>query len=139
MLEKQRSKRSGFSLVELVVVVLIMGVIAAVAIPKMAGSTQTAKDNSAKSTLAVLRNAVELYYANNGAYPGTDQATFQTALAAYIKGPFPTCPVVNANNNVRVVTGDSLPLSASVGGAQGWAYNNQTGEVIINAAAYTQF
>lgn len=139
MSQKQHLQRTGFSLVELIVVVLIMGVIAAVAIPKMVGSTQTAKDNSAKASLAVLRNAVELYYANNGTYPGTDQASLQAALTTYIKGPFPTCPVVNNNNNVRVVVGDQLPLAGSVGGTQGWAYNNQTGEVIINAAAYTQF
>jgi general secretion pathway protein G len=132
-------QRKGFSLVELVVVVLIMGIIAGVAIPKLMNTTQNAKDNSAKQSLMVLRNAVELYMANNGSYPGSDETTFKAAVQPYLKGPFPTCPVVNANASVRVVTGDSLPLANSVGGTQGWAYNNQTGEVIINAASYSQF
>ena len=63
------SRRRGFTLVELVVVVLIMGIIAAIALPKMATSTATAKTNSAKTSVAVIRDAIELYKADNGAYP----------------------------------------------------------------------
>lgn len=123
-------KRGGFSLVELVVVVLIMGIIAAVAAPKMFNTTSDAKNNSAKQSLAVLRNAVELYKANNGSYP--PGATLATALKPYLKGPFPSCPVGNTNANVFVSTADPIV----VGGAnEGWAYNETTGEVVVNHAS----
>ena len=136
-----KRSRKGFSLLELVVVVLIIGVIAAVAVPKMFNTASDARDNAAKQTLAILRNAVELYKANNGdSYPGTDEASLKTALTPYLKGPFPTCTAGNKNSNIRVVTGDSNPLASSVGStAQGWAYNNQTGEVIINHSSYSAY
>ena len=133
--------KKGFTLLELVVVVLIIGVIAAVAVPKMFNTAGDARDNAAKQTLSILRNAVELYKANNSdTYPGSDEASLKAALTPYIKGPFPTCTAGNKNGNVRVVTADSNPLSGSIGATtQGWAYNNQTGEVIINHTSYSAY
>lgn len=130
--------RRGFTLVELVVVILVLGIISAVAAPKLFKNYDEARDNTAKQSLAVIRDAIELYRANNdGAYPGSDEATFKTALKDYIKGSFPSCTAGNKNANVRVVTSGTTALSAS--GTEGWAYNNQTGEFIINHASYASF
>lgn len=123
-------RRAGFTLVELVVVVLIMGIIAAVALPKITANTTTAKTNSAKQSLNVVRNAIELYKADNGAYPA-DAATLPTLLAPYLKGPFPTCPM-GANQNATVVAGTS-PV-AVVSGSAAWAYTASTGDFVINDA-----
>ena len=131
----QRSKRRGFTLVELVVVVLIVGILAAVAAPKMFDTATDARDSAARQSLTVVRDAIELYKARNGSYPGTDETTFKTALQAYLRGQFPSCPVgANKNANVGVqTTGTAL----SAGGTTGWKYDNQTGEFIINDAAYS--
>lgn len=137
-LRTRKLRRRGFTLVELVVVILILGILSATAIPKMFNKFSDARDNSAKQSLAIVRNAIEMYAANNeGAYPGTDSATFKTALQTYLKGPFPTCTAGNKNANVRVVTSGTAALSAS--GTEGWAYNNITGEFIINSAGYTVY
>lgn len=124
-----RISRKGFTLVELVVVVLILGIIAAVAIPRMAASTTTAKTNSAKQSLFVVRNAIEMYKADNDAYP-SDPTTLSTVLAPYLKGPFPTCPI--GGTNATVVAGTN-PVSVVSGGA-GWAYTAATGDFVINHA-----
>jgi general secretion pathway protein G len=121
--------RGGFTLVELVVVVLIMGIIAAVALPKLTASTATAKTNSAKQSLAVVRDAVELYKADNGSYPA-DAATLPTILKPYLKGPFPACPIGAGTGSIAVAVGTDPP--ALVAGGAGWAYTVATGDFYVN-------
>lgn len=63
--------RSGFTLVELLIVVIILGVLAAVAIPQFTSSTDDAREASLDTSLTQLRNAIELYYHQHGnTYPG---------------------------------------------------------------------
>lgn len=129
-------RRGGFTLVELVVVVLILGIIAAVAAPKMFDTANDARDNAALHSLNVIRDSIELYKAQNGSYPGTDESTFKTALETYLRGPFPKCPVGAKDDTVRVETTGN-PLSVS--GSESWAYDNQTGEFIINDSSYSSY
>lgn len=126
------NRRRGFTLVEMVVVVLIMGIVAAVAMPRMTASTQTAKTNSAKQSLATIRNAIELYKADTGFNP-PDAATFVTVLKPYLKGPFPAAPL-GANAGSAAVAVGTDPASVVSGGA-GWAYTASTGDFYLNDAS----
>jgi prepilin-type N-terminal cleavage/methylation domain-containing protein len=72
----RRSLSSGFTLVELLVVVVILGVLAAIAIPQFTSNTEDAKLAALDSSLAELRNSVELYYhQHNAIYPGAKKYT----------------------------------------------------------------
>ena len=126
----------GFSLVELVVVILILGILAGIAAPKLLDVSDTASDNSLKRTLAVVRDAIELYAAeHNGALPGASEVKtdFKADLAPYLRGDFPACPVgPETSRNARVKFSDNDPLVGSVGDNTGWLYNGSTGEFICN-------
>lgn len=144
---KARDSRqpSGFSLVELVIVVVIMGIIAAVAIPRLSRGARTAGGSALKSNLSVLRNGIEMYAAeHDGKYPdagivnqltqfsnstgGTTSAT-KTATAVY--GPyikdFPPLPVGSKKDatgiHVTTIAADVPPQGLAT---DGWWYNTVT-------------
>lgn len=125
------TKRNAFSLIELVVVVLIIGILAAVAAPRMFNTAGDARDNATRASLAVIRDAIELHKSENGSYPTAKD--FAVTMKKYMKGTFPRVqaslvPKGNQNNEVASISSD--PISPA--GSQGWAYNETTGEFVIN-------
>lgn len=129
----QNRKPSGFTLVELVVVVLIIAILAAVAAPKLFDTTGDARTASTRQSLSVIRNAIELYRAREGALPGDlgTEEDFKEDLASYLQGMFPPAMIGNANDAIRIQT-DGTILGAS--GSEGWAYDNLSGQFILNHA-----
>ncbi len=126
-------QRKGFTLVELVVVILILGILAGVAAPKMFNTSAKATDNGLRQTLAIIRDGIELHTARFGTpppctAPGTN---LHGALQEYIRGPFPKCTVgptgVLGSIAVKPVTGAMTTDSTT-----GWLYNTNTGEFICN-------
>lgn len=61
--------RKGFSLVELLVVIIIIAVLAAIAIPKFVNSGQRSREAALKADLKLYRNAIELFSNDTGAFP----------------------------------------------------------------------
>jgi prepilin-type N-terminal cleavage/methylation domain-containing protein len=84
----------GFTLVELLVVVLILGALAFIAIPRIATSTTTAKVNACKTNVDLLNSQIELYYATTGSFPA--DLTTITGDANYFPDGSPVCPLGTA-------------------------------------------
>jgi len=98
--------RKGFTLVELMIVVLILGALAAIAIPRIMGGAAAAKANACATNIDLINSQIEMYYSNTGGYPA-DLPTL-TGDTAYFPDGAPVCPVddlpypatLTANNRV---------------------------------------
>jgi general secretion pathway protein G len=123
-------RRTGFTLIELVVVIMILGILAGVAAPKLLSTSGTATDNGIKQTLSVVRDAIELYTAKYGQLPGCTGtgADFKLYLQSYIR-TFPTSPVGTKDADIKPVT------TTTADNTEGWMYNTATGEFICNSTA----
>ena len=67
-------KQAGFSLIEIMVVVVILGILAALVVPKIVDRPDDARIIKAKQDVLAIQNAMELYKLDNGYYPTTDQS-----------------------------------------------------------------
>ncbi len=77
-----RTKASGFTLIEIMVVIVILGILASLIVPKIMSRPEEAKLVKAKQDIRALESALELYKLDNGMYPTTDQG-----LMALVKKP----------------------------------------------------
>ncbi len=164
----KRSGQSGFTLVELLIVVIILAVLASVAIPQFSSSTDDAKSAALDSTLAEMRNAVELYYHQHGEYPSVNAAggtngaigsvdAFTNQLTKYTNsngvvsvsksgthkyGPYLKKQTLPSNplddSNSLLIVG-SGDITATGTDAGGWWFDNVSGKFLANIATeYTR-
>ena len=82
MQQKRLRKTSGFTLIEIMVVLVIMGVMAALIVPRVVGRVEDSRKVAAKSDIASIMNALKLYNLDNMRYP-----TNQQGLTALVNKP----------------------------------------------------
>jgi prepilin-type N-terminal cleavage/methylation domain-containing protein len=143
-------RRSAFTLIEVLIVVIIMAVLAATIIPQFSSSTQDAKESSLKFNLHTIRSQIEMYKANHtGLLPKL--ATFKVQMTEktdvngtktgdltcgpYIQGDVPVNPFNGSNTLVAVATPGTVPTGVVAGGA-GWQYDETTGGFYPNNAEF---
>lgn len=90
MMLSNRKTRRGFSLLELLAVVTILGVIAAIIIARFTTTTTTAKNKLNVHNKAVINAMVERYYMENGTWPSTNLS--ELATSNYFPDGVPTSP-----------------------------------------------
>jgi len=91
-MQKAISKNAGFSLMELLAVVTILGIIAALVLPRIVVSNDQAKEKACLHNRAEINISVEEYYIHNGAWPANNLSDIGADIN-YFPGGLPTCPV----------------------------------------------
>jgi general secretion pathway protein G len=143
-------RRRGFTLIEVLIVVVIMAVLAATIIPQFTSSTKDARDSSLKFNAQTVRTQIELYRAHHlGQLPTlaqlVDVLTKPTDVNGNLTGtnlpygPYldkiPANPYNGLNTVVAVTTAGTEPTAAS-GTASGWQYDATTGGFFPNNSEY---
>lgn len=88
-MSRSHPRPRGFTLVELIVVMAIVALLASLAAPRFVRSLDTARENTLKTTLATLRDAIDQYAADRGRYPDSiDELVRERYLRAVPEDPF---------------------------------------------------
>jgi prepilin-type N-terminal cleavage/methylation domain-containing protein len=136
MLTRFRSQ-SGFTLIELIIIIVVLGILAAVAIPKYQDITNEAKTSACKGALGSLRSGISIYYANQIVKTGTPTwppIDSMRRVGTVIIQSLPANPYQLANRAPdSIVTG--VTKGTVVGNRGGWAYKPSTGEIWANTTS----
>ena len=134
--------KKGFSLVEVLIVLAILGILAAAVVPQFQSHAASAKETTARNNLQVLRNAIELYAARNlGLAPGypDNNAAEPPSMGSFFlqmvkEGEYLTHMPENPFNDQRLmqVLADADTFPADATGACGWIYKPATREVRLD-------
>ncbi|MEM6795686.1 MAG: prepilin-type N-terminal cleavage/methylation domain-containing protein [Acidobacteriota bacterium] len=141
-------KAQGFTLVEILIVVVILGILAAIVIPQFTSASEAAKASSIQTQLQTIRSQIELYQIqHNGDFPGLTAATDGTAWDALTEttdldntiqtdgtgefGPYLQKAPVNGftGESDVVLTSTTNGAVGAASGDIGWLYNTATGTI----------
>ena len=154
------SKHSGFTLIEILIVVVILGILATIVIPQYSNASATARENMLKDELRYLRTQIMVYKAQHNdvppGYPNGDNkdsaataadfvaqmtkptdiggVTAATSSPTFKFGPYlsamPANPLTKLDGVLIVNDGEDIP--DATGTDYGWYYKPTTGEIVGN-------
>lgn len=127
----KRSGERGFTLIELMIVVAIIGILAAIAIPKFADLIKKSQEGKTRGNMTAVRSALSIYYGDlEGIYP-KDNLSSLTAGAKYLQGlpevqvnSFDASSTGHVKNNTVTLIGEFITSTSAESGTWGYVNNN---------------
>jgi prepilin-type N-terminal cleavage/methylation domain-containing protein len=128
----RRVAKKGFTLIELMIVVAIIGILAAIAIPKFADLITKSRESSVKGSLGSVRGALTIYYSDlEGTWPNT--LAVMTGNGRYLdKVPSATIPAAGNPVSPGHVRNDTHIAAVNDANDASWVYVNTSGLLNVN-------
>ena len=132
-------KRKGFTLLELMIVIAIIGILATIAQPMFKTAVQKSREAALKEDLFNIRNVLDQYYANNGKYPGSLNDLVDKGYMRSI----PVDPITGSSDSWKLeyFTDDTGGDSGSSGEDSGGIYDIHSGsdKTGLNGKPYSEW
>lgn len=130
-------RNGGFTLIELVIIIVVLGILASIAIPKYKNIVAESRESAARGALGALRSGISIFYANaavttgNAVWPELDSLS---TIGVVMEQAIPRNPYqLDTNAPDSIVTG--VTKGVVVGTRGGWAYLESTGEIWPNTGS----
>jgi len=123
--------QKGFATLEVILMVMVIGILASIAVPRFTSVTTAANTAKIQSDLSTIDAAIQVYYMEHGEYP----KTFPTDLSNYIQG---VENLKQPSGSAYIKTGNGEPTETTISGNYGFStVNSDTGEVRAALGTYT--
>jgi prepilin-type N-terminal cleavage/methylation domain-containing protein len=138
---KMQKMTKGFTLIELMIVVAIIGILAAIAIPQFANLVSKSQEGRSKANLGSIRSALSIYYGDTeGWYPQDANASLLASLtlAGKYLATLPNADLPKTTNSGGHASANTIVNAATDAG--GWVYDNggstsgTWGQIEVNCA-----
>lgn len=126
------NKKRGFTLMELMIVVGVLGLLTAVAVPKFMQMLEKANVGATLGNLSAIRSAIKVYYGTYAEHPddiNINERVFTETFGKTIPGVKCAYPMNAPPKGNGVTRGNSLPSEEG----SGWYYDYSSGQVYINS------
>ena len=138
-------KHSAFTLVEILIVVIILGILAAIVIPQFTQASNDARTNALASDLQTMRSQIQLYKVQHlDNLPGTNIDTILTSRSNQLgtigtdANSFPLGPYLQKFPTNAYQNSNAVKTTGSAGsGTEGWWYDPGSGAICPNDAAHS--
>ncbi|MFC1567146.1 type II secretion system protein [bacterium] len=125
-----RKNNKGFTLIELMIIVAIIGILAIVGTAQFGNVIRKSKESTTRRSLHSIRSAINIYYANNyGEFPASITA------APFFGDYIDNLKITKLNDHEDSI---AVKTAGGIDDAGGWHYNSSTGELHVNCT-HTDF